>query len=173
VTAKNCPNASGPTCEPARSYFQNCYIAGNVGIIQGDGTAYFDNCEIHSTEHTPGGFITAQGRHYATQDSIFVFRNCRLTADPGVTNVALGRPWRDYASVVFLNPVLGAHISSSGWQDWSSATHRLETAFFRVYKPTGPGAAANSLALKPTELQRYSPHDVLSGKDNWNPAGTK
>jgi pectin methylesterase-like acyl-CoA thioesterase len=143
-------------------------------FIQGDGTAYFDNCEIHSAEHAGGGFITAQGKHYATQESVFVFRNCRLTADAGVTNVVLGKPWRDYASVVFLNPVLGSQISPAGWREWTpGSTHRLETAFFRVYKPTGPGAATASLTLTPQEVGRYTPAAVLSGRDGWNPAGTK
>ena len=172
--AKNCGAATGSSCEPGRSYFSKCYIAGNLGFIQGDGTAYFDDCEIHSTEHPGGGFITAQGRHYAAQESVFVFRNCRLTGDSGATNVVLGKPWRDLASVVFLNPVLGAHISPMGWREWQpGATHRLETALFRVYKPTGPGAQTASLALTPQEVLHYTPHEVLSGKDNWNPAGAR
>jgi pectin methylesterase-like acyl-CoA thioesterase len=120
-----------------------------------------------------GGFITAQGRHYAAQESLFVFRNCKLTADPGVSNVLLGKPWRDLATVVFLNPVLGSHISSAGWRDWQPTTHRLETAFFRVYKPTGPGAATASLLLTPQEVGRYTPQAVLSGKDGWSPFITR
>ena len=158
VAAKNCNGATGSSCEPARSYFNKCYIAGNVSFIQGDGTAYFDDCEIHSTAHDGVGFITAQGKHYMSQESIFVFRNCRLTADSGVTNVVLGKPWRDFSSVVFLNPVLGSHISAAGWREWQPPnTHRLETAFFRVYKPTGPGAGIGGLTLTPQEAARYTP----------------
>jgi polygalacturonase len=174
VGAKNCGRATGSSCEPGRSYFSKCYIAGNVNFITGDGTAYFDDCEIHSTEHAGGGSITAQGKHYPTQESLFVFRNCRLTGDAGATNVVLGRPWRDFASVVFLSPVMGSHISPAGWREWMpGSTHRLETAFFRVYKPTGPGAATASLVLSPAEVGRYSVQAVLGGKDGWNPAGTK
>ena len=173
VSTKNCPVTS-TSCDPARSYFSKSYIAGNVGLIQGDGTAYFDDCELHSTDHAGGGFITAQGKHYATQNSVFVFRNCRLTADFGVTNVALGKPWRDFASVVFLNPQIGSHIAATGWREWQpGSTHRLETAFFRVYKPTGPGAAMAGLQLSAQQISRYTPHDVLAGKDNWDPLGGK
>jgi polygalacturonase len=174
VGARNCNEATGSACEPNRSFFSKCYIAGNMGFIMGDGIAYFDDCDIHSTERPGGGgYITAQGRHYAAQESLFVFRNCRLTADPGVTNVVLGRPWRDLATVVFLNPVIGAHISAAGWREWQPTTHRLETAFFRVYKPTGPGASTNSLVLTPQEVGRYTPQAVLAGKDNWTPTATK
>jgi polygalacturonase len=172
VAAKSCNGATGNFCEPARSYFTHCYLAGNVSFIEGDGTAYFDDCEIHSTAHEGGGFITAQGKHYTAQESIFVFRNCRLTADPGATNVVLGKPWRDFSSVVFLDPVLGPHISPAGWREWQpGATHRLETAFFRVYKPSG--TAVGGLTLTAQEAARYSPHDVLAGKDNWNPMASR
>jgi polygalacturonase len=169
VEAKNCAGTTGSSCETGRTFFSKAYITGNTGFIQGDGIAYFDDSEIHSNG---GGFITAQGKHYATQNSIFVFRNCRFTADPGVTNVVLGKPWRDFASVVLLNPNLGAHISNAPWREWQpGSTHRLETAFFRVYKPTGPGAATTSLPLTQQETSRYTPHDILAGKDHWNPAG--
>jgi polygalacturonase len=172
--SRSCNQAGATACEPTRSYFSKCFIAGNLGFIAGDATAYFDDCEIHSTEHPNGGFITAQGKHYATEESVFVFRNCRLTGDPGAVNVVLGKPWRDYASVVFLNPVMGSHIAPAGWREWMPGqTHRLETAFFRVYKPTGPGAATASLMLPQQDVARYSPKAILSGKDNWNPAGGK
>jgi len=172
VGAKNCRGATGTSCEATRSYFSKCYIAGNIGFIAGDGTAYFDDCEIHSTDHEGGGFITAQGRHYAGQESVFLFRNCRLTAAPGAANVVLGKPWRDYSSVVFLNSALGSHISAAGWLEWQpGTTHRLETAFFRVYQPTGPGAATASLVLPQQEVGHYSPQVVLAGKDHWSPAG--
>lgn len=174
VGAKNCPGATGGSCEPARSYFTRCFIAGNVGFIVGDGTAYFDDCEIHSTEHPLAGFITAQGKHYPAQDSLFVFRSCRLTSDAGAVNVALGKPWRDYASVVFLSPVMGIHIAQNAWREWTpGTTHRLETAYFRVYKPTGPGAVTSSLTLTQVEAERYGQREVLGGRDGWNPAGVK
>lgn len=171
--AKNCAAATGESCLPTRSYIAKSYIAGNAGFIEGDGTVYFDDCELHSTSYSAAGFITAQGRHYAAQDSLFVFRNCRLTADPGVANVVLGKPWRDFSFVVLLNPQLGSHIASAGWREWQpGTTHRLETAFFRVYQPTGPGAPTNSLQLTQPELTRYTPASVLGGKDKWNPSAS-
>ena len=101
---------------------------------------------------------------------MFVFRNCRLTGAAGASNVVLGKPWRDYSSVVFLNPTLGPHISSAGWREWQpGATHRLETAFFRVFKPTG--TATGSLVLPEQEVGRYTPRKVLADKDGWDPAG--
>jgi pectin methylesterase-like acyl-CoA thioesterase len=56
------PNAP---CMPAatRSYFTHCLIAGNVDFIYGDGNAVFNDCEIHSTLHAAGGYLTAQGKY--------------------------------------------------------------------------------------------------------------
>ncbi|MGD0547177.1 MAG: pectinesterase family protein, partial [Terracidiphilus sp.] len=115
--SRNCA-PDGEPCIPARQYFSDCYIAGNVDFIFGDGKAVFDHCEIHSTEHA-GGFLTAQGKHYPQEDSGFVFNHCKLLADPGVTGkVYLGRPWRPYATVIFLNTEMGEHIDPSGWREW-------------------------------------------------------
>ena len=58
------------------------------------------------------GYLTAQGRQAADEQSLFVFNRCKLTADPGVAHVWLGRPWRPMASVVFLDTEMGAHIAT-------------------------------------------------------------
>jgi polygalacturonase len=171
VGAKDCGQASGNPCEAGRSYFSTSYIAGNVDFIYGDGIAYFDDCEIHSIERAQGGFITAQGKHYANQESLFVFRNAKLTAEPGVTKVFLGRPWRDYATVIFLSPQLGSHIASPVWHEWQAGMHRLDTAFYRVFNPIGP--APQSRMLTPQEAARYTPKEVLAGKDGWDPAASR
>lgn len=168
VAARNCTQAAGTSCEPNRTYLSRCFIAGNVAMIAGDGTAFFDDCEIHSTDHAAGGFITAQAKHYAAQESQFVFHNCRLTADPGAVNVLLGRPWRDFASVVFLDPQFGPHLAAAGWKEWQPGGHRLNTAFFRVYHPSG--TRVDSKQLTPEEAGRYTVRGVLAGKDNWDPA---
>jgi len=124
---------------PGRQRFSDCYIEGNVDFIFGDGNSFFENCEIHSTSHSIG-FITAQGRRSPEQDSVFVFNHCKLTAEPGVGNVWLGRPWRPYANVVFLNTEMGAHIQPAGWREWHPGeTHSIETAFYAEYNSSGPG----------------------------------
>ena len=101
VGSADCEGPNGRPCTPARAYFERCHVEGNVDFVFGDGKAFFEDCTIHSTPH-PVGFVTAQGKHYLEQDSAFVFHRCRLTAEPGVRGVFLGRPWRDFASVVFL-----------------------------------------------------------------------
>jgi pectin methylesterase-like acyl-CoA thioesterase len=166
----NCSPNKQP-CAPARQYFTHCYIAGNVDFIFGDGKTVFDHCEIHSTQHD-GGFITAQAKHYPTEDSGFVFRDCRLTADPGVRGVYLGRPWRDDATVIFLNTEMGGFIEPTGWREWHPGeTQRLRTAYFAEYHSTGPGAKAAqregwSHQLTSAQIAAYGTTTFLDG---WNP----
>lgn len=160
---------------PTRSYFTHCVVAGNVDFIYGDGNAVFNDCEIHSTLHAAGGYLTAQGKYLADQHSTFVFNHCRLTAEPGEQRVYLGRPWRPYASVVYLNCVMGAHIDPAGWREWGATTHNLDTAFYAEYKSTGPGA--NPAAREPkshqltgAEAKQFETARFLAGSDHWNPA---
>ena len=166
-----------------RQYFTNCYIEGRVDFIYGSAVAVFDHCEIHSKN---GGHITAAN---TSQDDPFgfVFMNCKLTGDPkpwisaaGIpanTNsppkADLGRPWRPYASVTYLNCELGDHIKPEGWNNWRNPTNEL-TARFAEYHSTGPGANPDkrfkwAKQLVKGEAEKITIETVLGGSDNWNP----
>lgn len=173
------PGCSPPhgdqACPVARQYFFGCYIEGNVDFIFGTGKVVFEDCEIRSNAHK-GGYVTAQGRNWPDQDSGFVFNHCRVTADPGVNDVWLGRPWRPYAFVVFLNSELGAHIEPAGWREWHPAeTHSLDTAFYAEYNSSGPGAIMDQRdphthKLTTTAAAEFETRRFLAGKDSWDPA---
>lgn len=172
--SRNCA-PDGQNCTPARQYFSDCYIAGNVDFIFGDGKAVFDHCELHSTAHH-GGFITAQAKHYPNEDSGFVFDRCTLTADQNATgDIYLGRPWRPYATVVFLNTEMGDHIAPAGWREWHPGeTHSLDTAYYAEFNSTGPGAHPgkrdpHTHFLTPEQARQFEPAVFLRGSDNWNP----
>ena len=162
-------------CAVTRQYFSDCYVAGNVDFIFGDSKAVFENCEIHSTPHG-GGYITAQSKHYPKQDSGFVIDHCRLTADPGVTGtVFLGRPWRPYATVVYLHTEMDSQVDPAGWREWHPGdTHSLETVYYAEFDSTGPGAHhdqrdPHTHFLTPDEAKQYEPAIFLRGTDNWDP----
>lgn len=146
----------------ARQYFARCYIEGSTDFIFGAATAVFDSCTIHSKANS---FITAastpQSRPFG-----FVFRHCQLTAAPGLNAVYLGRPWRDYARVVFLFCELGPQIHPEGWQNWKG-TQRDHTAFYAEYGNTGPGADPSgrvswSKILTRSEARRYLPERIYA-----------
>jgi pectinesterase len=168
----------------ARQYFTNCYIEGRVDFIYGSAATVFDLCEIHSKN---GGHITAAN---TPQDHPFgfVFLKCKLTADPkpwtdaaGIpanTNSApkadLGRPWRPYASVTYLNCEMGDHIKPEGWNNWRNPTNEL-TARFAEHNSSGPGANPEARfkwtkQLTKAEAEQITVESVLGGGDAWNPA---
>ena len=105
-------------------YYKDCYIEGTVDFIFGSSTCYFDNCEIHSVG---GGYLTAastiEGMAYG-----YVLHKCRLTAEEGVKNVKLGRPWRPYAQTVYIDCQMGDHIAPEGWFNWG--VEKEKTAFY-------------------------------------------
>ena len=173
--SKKCP--SGSTCPASRQFFDSCYIEGEVDFIFGNSRAVFENCELHSVSHPAGGYITAQSRQ-AGEDSGYVFDHCRLTADPGAGKVFLGRPWRDYATVVFLHTAMGDHIAPEGWSEWHrDETTRLKTATYLEYDSSGPGTSISqrtpfSRQLTAEEALQYEPRHFLHGRDGWNPEKT-
>ena len=120
-----------------RLYFADCYIDGTTDFIFGPSTAFFENCEIRSKTNS---YVTAA----STPKDIavgYVFKNCRLTADPGVDKVYLGRPWRPYAATVFINCEMGKHIRPEGWHNWGNVENE-KTARYAEYGSTGEGAPA-------------------------------
>lgn len=171
--ARACASEQGP-CVPARQYFSRCFIAGNVDFIFGDGVTYFDHCEIHVRPHSEA-MLTAQSKRYPGEDSLYVFNHCKVTADPGARRIYLGRPWRPYAAVVFLNTNLAAPIEPAGWREWHPGqTDRLATAFYAEYRSFGPGADAaarepQSHQLTPAQARAYGLERVLGGADHWKP----
>lgn len=136
---KGCDTDHGP-CRSARQYFSDCYIEGNVDFIFGDSLAWFENCEIHALAHITV-MLTAQSKRYRDEQSGYVFHNCRVTAEPGADKIYLGRPWRWYSSVVFLNTVLPAQIVPEAWLEWlHDDTPSLPTVYYAEFGSTGPGA---------------------------------
>lgn len=66
------------------------------------------------------GYITAQGRSDAQETNGFVFKDCNIV---GKGKTYLGRPWRNYATVLFYNTSMSEIVVPQGWQAWYSAGH--------------------------------------------------
>ncbi len=152
-----------------RLYFKDCYIDGTTDFIFGPSTAWFENCTIHSKRNS---YVTAA----STPKDIkygYVFNNCRLTADPGVTKVYLGRPWRDYGYTLFMNCELGSHIRPEGWHPWQK--QRMATARYLEYNNRGEGAKTDKRAswsrqLTKKEVAEVTLQNVFTIRDTWTPA---
>ena len=157
-----------------RNYFLDCYIEGTTDFIFGPSIAYFENCHLHSKKNS---YVTAAstlpGQKYG-----YVFKNCRLTADPGIDKCYLGRPWGAYAKTVFIECELGPHIVADGWHDWEKEgkPDTKKNSYYAEYRNVGPGAKgprvkwAHTLTAK--EAAGYSFEKVMYQEEDgirWNP----
>lgn len=170
---------AGPNCVTGRQYYRDCYIEGHVDFIFGDAKAVFENCEIRSVAHKAGGYVTAESNTRPGQDAGYVFDHCRLTADPGAGDVYLGRPWRDYSTVIYLNTEMGPQIRPEGWSEWKNApAPRLPTSTYAEYRSSGPGGHVErreklSKQLTADEAKKYEAKEYLRGVDGWDPTKVK
>lgn len=149
--------------ENSRQYYVNCYIEGTTDFIFGPATALFENCEIYSKKNS---YITAASTP-AWAAYGYVFKECRLTAQEGIDEVYLGRPWRDYAETVFINCFLGDHILPDGWHNWGRPEAE-ETTFYAEYNNSGPGYQPKERAewahmLSKEEAAGYSIENIFAG----------
>ncbi len=171
-----------------RQYFHDCYLEGRVDFIYGAATVVFDRCEIHSKN---GGHITAASTP-ADHPFGFVFIDCRLTGDaepwknlneqaadataPPKSSkplADLGRPWRPYGSVTYLNCFMGDHIKPEGWNNWRNPENE-KTARYAEFNSSGPGAnsekrVAWSKQLNKQQADEITIDKVLGGTDGWKP----
>ena len=172
-----------------RQYYLDSYIEGGVDFIFGNATAVFDHSELHANGP---GYLTAQSRTSPDQTTGYVILNSRVTsglnhdaspmdaATPGAASsasahntIGLGRPWRAYSRVVYINTELPADLNPLGWNNWNNPANE-KTAWYAESNSTGPGASPStrvpwSHQLTPAQAKPFLPATFLGAKDNWNP----
>lgn len=163
-----------------RQYYVDSYIEGATDFLFGNATAVFDHVEMHATGP---GYLTAQSRTSAEQTTGYAIVNSKVTSAPEEneapeakrSGVFLGRPWRPYARVVFINTALPAEIRPEGWNNWGKIANEA-TAWFGEFGNTGPGAATVTSERVPwahpltaADAKRFQPEEFLRGTDRWNP----
>jgi pectinesterase len=175
ASSKTCHSTgeTGP-CQASRQYFSDCYIEGHVDFIFGDAKAVFDHCEIHTMPHSMDT-ITAQSRVRQDEDSGYVFRDCTVTAAPGSEDILLGRPWRAYSTVIFLNTDFKAPLDPAGWKEWDGKLATSDYAEFNSHGKAGDVTKRISPSKQLTAAQaaKYSTKAWLSGPDHWDPEKSK
>ena len=152
-----------------RLYFKDCYIDGTTDFIFGPSTALFEDCIIHSKRNS---YVTAASTPKEAKYG-YVFKHCKLTAEPGVDKVYLGRPWRPYAYTLFIECELGKHIVLAGWHNWGKQSNE-ETARYMEYKNTGEGANAServawSKQLTKKDAEAVTVDAIFRTQSDWNP----
>ena len=117
------------------SYATNCLIAGNVDFIWGDGAVLFEACEI-KTVGRAGPIVQARN---PASDYGYVFVDCKLTSDAGLTGSVLARIDASVypaSHVAYVNCQMSSNITAAGWQ----ITAGTDTSMLRFweYKSVDP-----------------------------------
>jgi pectinesterase len=151
-----------------RQLFEQCAIKGHVDFIFGGATTYFDRCQIHCLKD---GYITAASTPDVQQFG-FVFRDCKITGDPGVLTY-LGRPWRDYSAAAFINCEMSEVARPEGWHNWDQPL-REYTSRYCEFGSKGQGGRLDERVRWAKELteasaELFTVERVLGGDDGWNP----
>ncbi len=157
-----------------RQYCINCYFEGTTDFIFGPSTAVFQSCTIYSKGGT--ALTAASTESYVTYG--YVFLNCSISGASGV-KTDLGRPWRPYAAVAYLNCSMTSIINAAGWDDWGNSANQA-TARYGEYNNTGAGS---SMTGRPAWIKRITAAQAASymisvlkttyanppATDNWDP----
>jgi pectinesterase len=174
-----------------RQYYIDSYIEGGVDFIFGNATAVFDHTELHANGP---GYLTAQSRTAEDQTTGYIILNSKVTSSidhdaapistnaslPGAKSIAsakgtigLGRPWRPYSRVIYINTELPADVAPAGWNNWNNPANE-KTAYYAESNNTGPGANPSARVswyhqLAAAKASQYLPKNFLAGRDHWNP----
>ncbi|KAF9693948.1 hypothetical protein EKO04_007864 [Ascochyta lentis] len=124
--------------------YAKCQIIGATDFVFGQkAIAWFEAVDIRVLT-AKVGYVTANGRNSDSNPSYYVFNKATVSAAAGNIVKAgayyLGRPWRNYARVVFQNSALSDVINPLGWAQWSPNDTRTDKVTFGEYGNTGAGA---------------------------------
>lgn len=141
-------------------YYKNCWIEGAVDFIFGQQASIWITDSVINVVGT--GFITASGRSSA--DSYYYVINKSTIQGSG--KAYLGRPWREYARVIFQNSNLGSNIQSAGWSIWSSSQPNTAHVTFAEYGNTGAGASGSRASFS-SKLSSPVKIETVLGSTSW------
>jgi pectin methylesterase-like acyl-CoA thioesterase len=154
-------------------YATNCYVEGDVDFIWGQGSVFFDQCEIKAVHN--GYYL--QSRNPANRRG-YIFFKCKLTASAGVTKCLLARIEANrfpYSEGEFINCQMGPQVPPIGWEAKGADTSHLRFGEFHSIDPGGNPVNVKerlpaSRQLTEAEAAELSdPAKVLSSQRSWDP----
>ncbi|KAI7476999.1 pectin lyase-like protein [Hortaea werneckii] len=126
--------------ETGAQLYARCYIEGATDFIFGQrAAAWFDGYYVinNSTVAAADGADVPSGAYY------------------------LGRPWREYARVVFQGTSLSEVINPAGWSVWSSTDPQTDHVTFAEYKNSGAGSEGTRASFASTLNEPVQITEVL------------
>ena len=179
-----------------RHFYRDCRVTGTVDFVFGNAAAVFQGCLLLARLPLPAqkNSVTAQGRLDANMTTGFAFQFCNvsahdelLAASSGAGNgtaaaaqTYLGRPWKEYSRVVFMQSYIGAAVRPEGWLAWDGE-FALDTLYYGEYMNTGPGAGVGArvrwpgfhVMTSPAEAGNFTVAQLIGGNMWLPPTGVK
>jgi pectinesterase len=81
----------------------------------------------------------------------------------------LGRPWRNFARVVFQRTDLGSVVNAAGWAIWNVGDERTDRVVYGEYRNKGPGAKGERAEFS-RELEEEEVVETVLG-EGWETDG--
>ncbi len=145
------------------NWFYNCTISGNVDFVWGYAKAcLFENCDIviaHDSDYSRAYIV--QARCSSATDPGYVFLNCNISAESGVTGSSVylarsGGSTTYYDNVAYINcDMTDAKLGSGGWYTSPAPNPSSPTATsgWKVYNATGGLSSWSSYCYTLTESE--------------------
>ncbi|KAK9288258.1 hypothetical protein L1049_016708 [Liquidambar formosana] len=106
-------------------FYRECDIYGSVDFICGGALAVFQKCNLYVNLPDHVFTITAQSKDSLESFSGYSIHNCSITVSPETKKANktqmkgyLGRPWREYSTVVVMESFLDDILVPAGWSSW-------------------------------------------------------
>lgn len=179
-----------------RQFYRDCRVTGTVDFVFGNAAAVFQNCLLLARLPLPDqkNSVTAQGRLDANMTTGFAFQFCNVsahgdllraqgsnqTSGAAATQTYLGRPWKQYSRVVFMQSYIGAVVRPEGWLAWDGE-FALDTLYYGEYMNTGPGAGVGGRVrwagfhamASPAQASNFTVAQFIEGNMWLPPTGVK
>lgn len=159
------------------AYVKDSFVEGNVDFIYGNSVMLFDGCQINVNRN--GAAITAPSTSAAAPYGI-VFLDCDVTADQvgfdgkTISDIYLGRAWKDAAKSVWVRCKMPKTLHSAGWMANMNDSVQDNNKIFAEWGCTYADSADADLskrqhggrALTDEEAANYTYEKIFAGIDH-------
>ncbi|MCH5311934.1 MAG: hypothetical protein J1E57_08285 [Prevotella sp.] len=161
----------------ATAYFETSTIAGQTDYIYGDGTMWFEKCNLYNTG---AGYIVAPNTPVGASYWGIVLNECEVDGTSAAAGkFYLGRPWNDSPHATYINTTFKQQPMETGW---GAMTANLVIRFHeygskdangntldlsnRSLAACSPAAGSDKPVLTDVEAAKYTLENVFG---DWNP----
>ncbi|EUC61605.1 pectinesterase [Rhizoctonia solani AG-3 Rhs1AP] len=141
-------------------FYGKSYINGATDFVIGQESSIW--ITKSTIETVASGYITASGRN-SDDANYYVIDNSTVSTG----SCYLGRPWREYARVVFQNSNLGSNIVAAGWKNWNDDTPNTGHVFYGEYNNSGTGAWNSKRVSFATNMSSPISISTVLGSTGW------